>query len=100
MRRVLSASSLHHYRRIDMVKVSVHEKLVSGSNAQLVYLKLPRLLAQQLRPRAAKLGLGTAYVHGLRFATGDFVLVMDADLSHHVGLRCHAVALLSIGKKP
>ena len=42
------------------------------------------LLAQQLRPREAKLGLGTAYVHGLRFATGDFVVVMDADLSHHV----------------
>ena len=39
---------------------------------------------QQLRPREAKLGLGTAYVHGLRFATGNFVVVMDADLSHHV----------------
>jgi glycosyltransferase involved in cell wall biosynthesis len=51
------------------------------------------VLAQQLRPREAKLGLGTAYVHGLRFATGDFVVVMDADLSHHVR-RCrrHAPA--------
>lgn len=37
----------------------------------------------QLRPRAGKLGLGTAYVHGLQYATGDFVVIMDADLSHH-----------------
>ncbi|XP_057291723.1 dolichol-phosphate mannosyltransferase subunit 1-like [Hydractinia symbiolongicarpus] len=36
-----------------------------------------------LRPRAKKLGLGTAYIHGLQFATGDFVIIMDADLSHH-----------------
>lgn len=36
-----------------------------------------------LRPRAKKLGLGTAYVHGLQQATGNFVILMDADLSHH-----------------
>ncbi len=27
---------------------------------------------------------GTAYVHGLKHASGDFVIIMDADLSHHV----------------
>lgn len=37
----------------------------------------------QLRPRAGKLGLGTAYVHGLQFATGNFIIIMDADFSHH-----------------
>lgn len=36
-----------------------------------------------LRPRPGKLGLGTAYVHGLESVTGDFVIIMDADLSHH-----------------
>uniref|UniRef100_A0A061QXY0 Dolichol-phosphate mannosyltransferase subunit 1 n=1 Tax=Tetraselmis sp. GSL018 TaxID=582737 RepID=A0A061QXY0_9CHLO len=36
-----------------------------------------------LRPRAGKLGLGSAYMHGLRHASGDFVVIMDADLSHH-----------------
>uniref|UniRef100_A0A0C9QMX5 Dolichol-phosphate mannosyltransferase subunit 1 n=1 Tax=Wollemia nobilis TaxID=56998 RepID=A0A0C9QMX5_9CONI len=36
-----------------------------------------------LRPRKGKLGLGTAYVHGLKYASGDFVVIMDADLSHH-----------------
>ncbi|GMM27529.1 dolichyl-phosphate beta-D-mannosyltransferase [Martiniozyma asiatica (nom. inval.)] len=37
----------------------------------------------QLRPRAGKLGLGTAYMHGLKYVTGDFVIIMDADFSHH-----------------
>ncbi|EIM20312.1 hypothetical protein E3Q22_01706 [Wallemia mellicola] len=36
-----------------------------------------------LKPRAGKLGLGTAYIHGLRFCTGNFVVIMDADFSHH-----------------
>jgi len=36
-----------------------------------------------LRPRASKLGLGTAYVHGMQHATGNYVVIMDADLSHH-----------------
>jgi len=36
-----------------------------------------------LHPRAGKLGLGTAYVHGLQFCTGNFVIIMDADFSHH-----------------
>uniref|UniRef100_A0A8B9IZ10 Dolichol-phosphate mannosyltransferase subunit 1 n=1 Tax=Amazona collaria TaxID=241587 RepID=A0A8B9IZ10_9PSIT len=41
---------------------------------------LPR---QLLRPRASKLGLGTAYIHGMKHATGNFIVIMDADLSHH-----------------
>ncbi|CAI5502292.1 unnamed protein product, partial [Closterium sp. Naga37s-1] len=36
-----------------------------------------------LRPRPGKLGLGTAYVFGLQHARGEFVFIMDADLSHH-----------------
>lgn len=36
-----------------------------------------------LRPREKKLGLGTAYIHGLTHAKGNFVIIMDADLSHH-----------------
>ena len=34
------------------------------------------------RPR--KMGLGSAYVHAFQFVTADFVIIMDADLSHHV----------------
>jgi len=36
-----------------------------------------------LKPRKAKLGLGTAYIHGMQYATGNFIVIMDADLSHH-----------------
>lgn len=36
-----------------------------------------------LKPRAGKLGLGTAYVHGLQFVNGSHVIIMDADFSHH-----------------
>ncbi|XP_017776588.1 PREDICTED: dolichol-phosphate mannosyltransferase subunit 1 [Nicrophorus vespilloides] len=36
-----------------------------------------------LKPREKKLGLGTAYIHGMKHATGNFILIMDADLSHH-----------------
>ncbi|KAG5542550.1 hypothetical protein RHGRI_022177 [Rhododendron griersonianum] len=31
----------------------------------------------------ANLIAGTAYVHGLKHASGNFVVIMDADLSHH-----------------
>lgn len=37
-----------------------------------------------LRPREKKLGLGTAYIHGIKHATGNYIILMDADLSHHV----------------
>ncbi|XP_058189574.1 dolichol-phosphate mannosyltransferase subunit 1-like [Rhododendron vialii] len=41
-----------------------------------------------LRARPKKLGLflisGIAYVHGLKHASGNFVLIMDADLLHHL----------------
>ncbi|KAK9505140.1 hypothetical protein O3M35_009263 [Rhynocoris fuscipes] len=36
-----------------------------------------------LKPREKKLGLGTAYVHGMKYAKGNFIILMDADLSHH-----------------
>ncbi|OQE28666.1 hypothetical protein PENSTE_c003G04150 [Penicillium steckii] len=36
-----------------------------------------------LKPREGKLGLGTAYVHGLTHCTGNYVIIMDADFSHH-----------------
>ncbi|KAK4336889.1 hypothetical protein RND71_043716 [Anisodus tanguticus] len=36
-----------------------------------------------LRPRSGKLGLGTAYLYGSETAKGNFIILMDADLSHH-----------------
>ncbi|NXF06576.1 DPM1 mannosyltransferase, partial [Smithornis capensis] len=32
------------------------------------------------------LSSGTAYIHGMKHATGNFIVIMDADLSHHVSL--------------
>ena len=37
----------------------------------------------QIVSRKGKLGLGTAYIAGLKVARGDRVVLMDADLSHH-----------------
>ena len=32
------------------------------------------------------MGLGSAYIDGLKLCTGNFVILMDADMSHHVRL--------------
>lgn len=36
-----------------------------------------------LKTRAGKLGLGSAYKFGIQFARGNFIIIMDADMSHH-----------------
>lgn len=46
-----------------------------------------------LRPREKKLGLGTAYIHGMKHATGNFIVIMDADLSHHPKFIPEMIAL-------
>ncbi|GKU04191.1 dolichol-phosphate mannosyltransferase [Fusarium langsethiae] len=61
---------------------------------QLVKVYSPHVL---LKPRAGKLGLGTAYVHGLKFVTGNFVIIMDADFSHHPKFIPEMVALQEKG---
>ena len=38
----------------------------------------------KLLARPGKLGLGSAYIDGLKYCTGEFCILMDADLSHHV----------------
>lgn len=58
----------------------------SPDGTQEVALKLIDIFGElhiQLRARPGKLGLGTAYVHGLQFVRGNFVVIMDADFSHH-----------------
>ena len=41
----------------------------------------------RLLKRSGKLGLGSAYMDGLKLIRGEFVFLMDADLSHHVRRR-------------
>ncbi|KAL5962618.1 Dolichol-phosphate mannosyltransferase subunit 1 [Taenia solium] len=57
----------------------------SPDGTQLAAEKLQKLYGSDkvLKPRQKKEGLGSAYVHGLKYATGDFVFIMDADLSHN-----------------
>jgi dolichol-phosphate mannosyltransferase len=38
---------------------------------------------QRVLERRGKLGLGSAYRDGLKLCKGEFVIIMDADLSHH-----------------
>lgn len=38
--------------------------------------------------RPGKMGLGTAYMDGLRVITGTHVILMDADMSHHPRYVC------------
>ncbi len=38
---------------------------------------------QQVLERAGKQGLGSAYKDGVKLCKGQFVIIMDADLSHH-----------------
>jgi len=37
----------------------------------------------QILKRAGKLGLGSAYMSGIEKASGNFIVIMDADMSHH-----------------
>ncbi|OQV24847.1 Dolichol-phosphate mannosyltransferase subunit 1 [Hypsibius exemplaris] len=58
----------------------------SPDKTQEVVKELQKLYGEEkivLLPREKKLGLGTAYIHGLKHARGDYVIIMDADLSHH-----------------
>lgn len=34
--------------------------------------------------RKGKLGLGSAYIEGCELCEGDYIIIMDADFSHHV----------------
>ena len=36
-----------------------------------------------VKSREKKLGLGSAYIFGMTHATGNFIIIMDADMSHH-----------------
>ena len=48
-----------------------------------------------LAARAGKLGLGSAYIHGLEKCKNDYIVLMDADLSHHVSQRAKFLAKLT-----
>ena len=82
MQRLLSLTS--NNSNLDWELIIVDDGSPDGTleiAKQLQSLYTPQRIV--LKPRAGKLGLGTAYVHGLKFAQGNFVIIMDADFSHH-----------------
>lgn len=73
-----------HLREYDFEVIIVDDGSPDGT--QDVIKQLQQVYGEDrilLRARPKKLGLGTAYVHGLKHVSGNFVVIMDADLSHH-----------------
>ena len=80
----LASFLLTYYSNLNWELIIVDDASPDGT--QDVARQLQRVYGPekiQLRARAGKLGLGTAYVHGLKYVTGNFVIIMDADFSHH-----------------
>ena len=68
--------------QVDVLVVDDHSPDGTGELADEVAARDPRV---RVRHRAGKLGLGTAYLEGFRWALGegyDVVFEMDTDLSH------------------
>lgn len=57
----------------------------SPDGTQNVVAELQKIYKDKIKlhKRPGKLGLGSAYRDGLKFCSGKFVILMDADLSHH-----------------
>lgn len=58
----------------------------SPDGTYLIAQNLQKLLGPEkivLLSRPMKSGLGSAYIDGLKLCSGEFVFLMDADLSHH-----------------
>ena len=58
----------------------------SPDGTQDIIRELQKIYGDKLKlhARPGKLGLGSAYIDGLSHCTGNFIILMDADLSHHV----------------
>ncbi|MCL7045410.1 hypothetical protein MKW94_023773, partial [Papaver nudicaule] len=73
-----------HLKDIDFEIIVVDDGSPDGT--QDIVKQLQKVYGEDrilLRARPSKLGLGTAYIHGLKHASANFVIIMDADLSHH-----------------
>ena len=69
--------------KIDLEIVVVDDNSPDGT--QKVVAQLQSIYPNKiiLHGRSGKLGLGSAYIDGIKFCSGKFIILMDADLSHH-----------------
>ena len=66
-----------------------------SSNPELGSWALGELLVEDLGlQQLILITIRTAYIHGLNFCTGDFVIIMDADFSHHVSTHNYFMNLM------
>jgi dolichol-phosphate mannosyltransferase len=59
----------------------------SPDKTQEVIFEMQKLYGDdkvKLLSRPKKLGLGSAYIDGSKLCKGNFIIIMDADFSHHV----------------
>lgn len=69
---------------LDIELVVVDDNSPDGTS--LVVEELQRLYGEEkiiLLKRAGKLGLGSAYMDGIKKCSGNYIILMDADFSHH-----------------
>lgn len=74
-------ASLASLASLELIIIDDHSPDGTGAVALALLALYPSTIV--LAPRSARLGLGSAYRHGAARATGDYILLMDADLSHH-----------------
>jgi len=75
---------LHTYSSIDYEVIIVEDNSPDGTLQ--VANKLRDIYGKDkivILSRPGKMGLGSAYIDGLKLCTGEFVFLMDADMSHH-----------------
>jgi glycosyltransferase involved in cell wall biosynthesis len=98
-----------------LASVYGEDKIVRGAPFPAVLILILLLAGFETSPRKARTwvcpvlrhylrGLTprfrTAYIHGLDFCTGDFVIIMDADFSHHVRLLGSCTLVCSALRSP
>ena len=69
--------------KLDLEVVIVDDNSPDGT--QKVVAELQKIYPNKIKlhARPGKLGLGSAYIDGMNYCTGKFIILMDADLSHH-----------------
>ena len=69
--------------KLDVELIIVEDN--SKDNTRKVLEQLKKFYKEKLKVilRPRKMGLGSAYMEGFKSVTGNHVIIMDADLSHH-----------------